>query len=152
MSRNDVPAGEIEQWKDMMSDSGFSEELKELIKEFFIPFSIDPMKFLVNTDATTDPFRYLMYEDEPLFSKALRDFLEDPSLRAFGYPDWFYLAFPDVVMWATGDGKSKVLDYFKDFRENKVIDSETNKINHDNLKSIILMFLNDGKKLECGIG
>lgn len=151
MSRNDVPAGDIEQWKDMMSDSSFPEELKELIKEFFIPFSIDPMKFLVNLDATTDPFRYIMYDDEPLFSNTLRNFQEDPTLRAFGYPDWFYLAFPDVVMWATGTGKIMVMDNLKEFKEYEVIDDDTRKINHDILKSIILLFLKDGNTFECGL-
>lgn len=40
----------------------------------------------------------MMYENEPLFSKTLNMFQENPSLKAMGYPNWFYQAFPDVAM------------------------------------------------------
>ena len=138
-------------WLELANASDTPDLIRSVIYDFFIPYKISAIKFAINKDATDDPFRYMMYEDDPLFSKTLKCFQEDPSLKALGYPDWFYCAFPDVAFWAIkGMGKSIILEKFKFFTEDDLISN--NRIKNVHLKTIIDLYIKyTGKSLEVGV-
>ena len=142
----------MNEWNEILKSKDFPEYFKELIVKFFIPYQIDPIKFLVNSDATSDPHRYIMYRDHEMFSKTLQKFQEDLTLKAVAYPQWFYCAFPDVAMWAIRDGgNSVVLDKLLSINELEL----TTYLNGDLLKDKYLKIIIDlykiRHKLECAI-
>ncbi len=142
---------ELKEWRELSNDIEIPKQFRIIIKEFFIPFRISPIKFLTNRDATSDPYRYMMYENEPLFSKTLNMFQENPSLKAMGYPNWFYQAFPDVAMWdIRGDGNKIIKEMFKRLKESELISN--NQIRPELLKKIIETYISKtGKKLEVSV-
>lgn len=142
---------ELNQWREFANDPETPAKLRTIIYDFFIPYKISFIKCSINFDAISDPFRYIMYQDEPLFSKTLKCFQEDPSLKAMGYPDWFYSAFPDVAMWAIkGAGLSIIKQSFKNLSEDELI--YNNSLRNEHLKFIVDLYISrTGNKLEVGI-
>ena len=140
----------MNKWNEILKSKDIPERLKDLIVKFFIPYQIDPIKFLVNSDATSDPHRYIMYRDQEMFSETLQKFQEDLTLKAVAYPDWFYCAFPDVAMWAIRDGGIRVVS-----DELLSINELTTYLNGDSLKDKYLKIIIDlykiRHKLECAI-
>ena len=139
-------------WQELLADAQVSPIMKTIIRDFFIYYKIDPVKYSINMDATADPYRFLMYEDEPLFSKSLQEFQKRPSLKALGYPDWFYLAFPDVALWALdGLGVEVIRKEFSHFTEEMLIDLNRRQIKEQHLKRVIDLYLLEDNLLECKI-
>lgn len=130
------------------------EELKYIITDFFIPFNIDPVKFLCNRNADSGPPRNIMYyQDSDFikenFSKTLEKFLDEPELKACGYPDWFYYAFPDVAMWAIkGKGNRVIKNEFSNLEEHELIDLTRGQLKDRHLKTIVRIYSRT-HKLEC---
>lgn len=136
---------EIKQWNNLANDPEVPLSLRLAITELFIPYKISIVKFNVNLDATSDPYRYFIYDENTLFSKSLRTFQQDPTLKAFGYPDWFYLAFPDVAIWAIrGDGNKTIKEQFKDLSENDLVSNRSIRLEH--LKTIISLYIHNVKR------
>lgn len=140
-------------WSTYLGDEQLSEETRRIIRQFFIPFNIDVMKFMINQDAISDPFRYVLYENNPLFSRTLKKFQEDSSLKAVGYPDWFYAAFPDVAHWAIkGEGNRLVKTQLGTLSESQVIDLSRNQIREEHLQMVVELYVKTGQTLECRKG
>lgn len=113
---------ELAQWRELASDVQVPIYFRTTIEDFFIPYRISLKKFLVNRDAYNSPTFIIEYDGSPLLSKTLKIFLEDPSLRAMGYPSWFYQSFPDVAMWAIkGNGNVIVKQMFSNLTEGAVV-------------------------------
>lgn len=138
-----------DEWEALLSDDSVAERFKWVIRTFLKPHNIDPTKFTTNMDATSDPYRYLMYRDNKNFSSTLQQFQENPSLKAMGYPEWFYWAFPDVAMWAIrGQGNKLVKEKLEGLAEEDLVDFDKNHLKEGILKTIINLYLVDGE-LEC---
>lgn len=143
--------GHLNQWHELLEAEDISAYFKDLIRQFFIPYQIDPIKFMINKDATSDPYRYIMYQDKAQFSNTLQKFQEDPTLKAMGYPDWFYCAFPDVAMWAIkGEGNKVIKNEFAHLEEHELIDLNRRQLKDLHLKKIIDLY-KSGHKLECAL-
>lgn len=148
--KNEQNKGDLQQWRELLEDDDMPAHFKVVIRDFLLPYKINPIKYLVNHDGTTDPTRFILYDNDPLFSESLRKIQQNPTIRVMGYPSWFYLAFPDVALWAIkGEGKKIIINKFSDLEEEEFIDSETNKIRHRYLDRIIKFYLENGNRLEC---
>lgn len=142
---------DLKQWHELSGDIEIPAEYREIIKIYFIPYRISSVKFIVNKDGTSDPYRYFLYENESLFSPTLREFQKDPSLKSTYFPSWFYQAFPDVIMWTIkSPGNIKTKELLENLTENEVL--LNNQIRHELLKKIIDLYLsNTLKKLEVSV-
>lgn len=142
---------ELKQWEQFANDCDTPNFFKTIILDFFIFYEISFLKYSINNDATSDPFRYLMYDTNTLFSSSLKAFQEETTMKAVGYPNWFYLAFPDVAMWAIkGEGNKIIKEQLSNLSEKEVIFN--NVIRNEHLKTIINLYKQNSKKqLEVGI-
>lgn len=130
---------ELRQWQQLANDSEIPSTMRAAITELFIPNKISILKYTVNQDATSDPFRHIIYRDKTLFSKTLKIFQENTLLKAAGYPNWFYLAFPDVAMWSIkGEGYKLLEEKFKDLTLNELIYNNYIKLEH--LQTIVNLY------------
>lgn len=142
---------ELQLWTELANDSEVPLSMRSAISELFIPYKISIKKFHVNQDATSDPFRYLMYDTNTLFSKTLKIFQQNPTLKAVGYPNWFYLAFPDVALWAIkGNGNKIIKEQFNNLSEDELISDNIIRLKY--IKKIINLYSqNTAKVLEVSI-
>ena len=93
-------------WQNIISNLSIEsldqQELFDIIDELFIPYSVNPHKFLNNFKLFGDITRMISDTsiletlDKPTESALL--FIQ-PESREPTIPDWFHAAFPDVVNW-----------------------------------------------------
>jgi len=86
-------------------------------------------------------------------SPSLRDLSNRFDPIPMGYPEWFILMFPDVILWASyNDGHKLILNWMEDLENNKkieLLDPETNKLSLFILEEMIKKYLRYHKYLEC---
>lgn len=134
-------------WNQFLDNPETSSDLKDLIIHFLDPYKISPMKFIMHLEASSSG-NYYGYGD--YLSPNTVGFLTGSLNKAMGYPDWFYLAFPDVAKWAIdGSGMEIIEKQFAHLPEDECIDSSTGTLKESLLKKIIEAYLNCGHELEC---
>lgn len=87
-------------YKDILADNDADESFKQIILHFFIPYQISFYKFIFNNDYYKTPEFTRFTINKRQISPTLIVLMENPAIRALGYPHWFYVAFPDVAWWA----------------------------------------------------
>lgn len=136
-------------WQTLLNDDGIKSDFKEIINQFLIPYDIDPIKFLINKDIQLHPYKLVTHRNDEKFSKTLQKFLEKPGLKARGFPNWFYCAFPDVAMWiSNGEGNKILRSELSHLEEHEFIDLNRKKIKEKYLKRFIDLYKNN-YNLEC---
>jgi hypothetical protein len=136
-------------WNDHLNDPEAPDDQKFLIINFLLPYKISVLKFLLNKDYWEDPFPVDFTNNHKHIAPSLKKIKESRYDIALGYPDWFFVAFPDVAFWAMkGPGKSLIMSKFKNYPEEKL--SDGNYLRPNLLNEIIKMYLNNtGNPLEC---
>jgi uncharacterized protein (TIGR02145 family) len=147
---------------ELLSHDKIDDKFKEVIRDFFIPFKISPLKFVLNKDYYEDsgpPYSFRLLNDGTVtrdypkhIAPSLHFIKQNPLEMAMGYPEWFYMAFPDVAIWAMkGESfsllKEKLFKYvsIEEFIDNK-------SIRNKYLIEIIKLYQNiTNKPLECKI-
>jgi hypothetical protein len=87
--------------------------------------------------------------DHKHIAPSLKIIKENPYDIAMGYPSWFYIAFPDVALWAMkGDGSELIKKRFENLSEDELVDGKHIRANL--LNDIIKLYQsNTNKPLEC---
>jgi len=137
-------------WSDMLRETDLDGEFRYLISNFFIPYRISCMKFMFNQEAFESPELINPNYQLKHIAPSLRIFIEDPYHNvSLGYPNWFYEAFPEVVVWIRKNaGRTWFETKFKNYSDDDLI--ENNHLKTIYLKEIIDKYLQvSGKELEC---
>lgn len=133
-----------------LKEVNISEEFKEIVRYFFIPYNISVIKFGFNKEYSQlqDTIKEVE-KNNKLVSPSLRKMGGDRKYRAMGYPEFFYTVFPDVVIWGMMDGYQEVKKELS-FYVNEINDSTETHLSFPILKLIIGLYLKStGKILEC---
>lgn len=96
----------LENYNEMLQSTETHETYKQLIREYLLPYKISFYKFIFNKDYFNKPAHLQFGDIRPTIAPSLVLLKEKTNCKAFGYPEFFYMAFPDVVWWAT-EGKGK---------------------------------------------
>lgn len=142
-----------------------------IINDFYIKDDISAFKMFVN-----DEYYSNRYESEALFkfvSPNLKKLVDEPLNKSPVYPKWFYVAYPDVAMWAIKGAGNKIvkdslgskLSYLStitesdlltemmntDFFENDELENDNLKIKNEHLREIIELYKKNNLtiQLEC---
>ena len=139
----------LELYNDFLNYSTISDYNKLVIEEFLLPYNISPLKWTLNEGYFSDPFPVDLENNHSHIAPSLKILKENPLNRAQGYPTWFYIAFPDVALWAMGkEGFSIISDKFKNYTEEQLIEGKF--IRPEFLNEVIQMYLrNTHNSLEC---
>lgn len=140
----------LELYNELLLDSEIPDSLKFLIKNFLLPYKISILKWTLNKEYYEDPYPVDFRNDHKQIAPSLKIIKQDPvGTWTEGYPSWFYIVFPDVLLWAIkGEGNRLIKKKFEYYSEEQFI--EGNRIRPDVLNEIIQMYLkNTGKPLEC---
>ena len=109
------------------------------------------LKYILNRDYFKKPYAEDLESNYNHIAPSLKHIKENKNAYYLsGYPNWFYLAFPDVILWILkGEGKKHIKNEFGTFTEAHHIDE---KKKPDYLKRYIMLYLdNSDKTLECEI-
>jgi uncharacterized protein (TIGR02145 family) len=151
----------LENFYEFLSTDKIDDKFKEVIRDFFIPFKISPLKFALNKDYYEDlapPYSFGLLNDGTVtgdypkhIAPSLHFIKQNPMEMAMGYPEWFYMAFPDVAIWAIkGESVSLLKEKFKNVPIEEFIDNKS--IRNKYLIEIIKLYQNiTNKPLECKI-
>ena len=145
---------------DLLEEPTTSKSDKELISDFLMPYRISLVKYGFNKEfyELPDLIQSTFNEDDLYLgrngyryvSPSLKIIGKNPDLKVRAYPDYFFIAFPDVVYWALETEILKVnqmLSFYTDAE--LIIDGFANP---DILKKIINLYLKSTKnELECRI-
>jgi len=138
----------LDQYDELLKDEGVDDFLKTIINDFFKPFEISLFKFTLNMEFYETPFPTDLNNNHSYIAPSLREIKENPFEMALGYPGWFIAAFPDVSLWVMRSGKKKIMDKFRNYTEEQLI--ENKHIRLGLLKEIINMYLKTTRcDLEC---
>lgn len=135
----------LSNYNELLNEEEVSEYFKSVIRLFLIPNKISPLKFLINKECFEDFYSRGSDNVAPSLIKFKQHGLDRP----IGYPDLFYIAFPDVALWAMkGHGLELILKKLQHYSEDEACEGEYFKISI--LNDIIQMFFNNiSKSLEC---
>ena len=138
----------VESYKGMLEDKDTDPTYHKLISNFLLPYRISFFKFIFNKDY----YREVVDKSERTrrqIAPSLVKLMDDPTCRANGYPHWFYIAFPDVALWAMiGNGNSILKQEFAKLPMEKIIENGGFSIPF--LKMIIELYKQDtNNRLEC---
>lgn len=141
----------IDAYNELLEDEEVPMKFKEFIINFLIPYNISILKFSFNQEYFNDPFPVDFEYNHRHIAPSLRILKENPWDLSMGYPTWFYIAFPDVAIWAiNGDGLELIKKRFKGLSEEELTDGRHIRPNH--LNDIIRMYINKtNRSLECKI-
>lgn len=95
----------VETWNSLIEDPSTSPYFKSIITDFLLKFSINPIIYVANDDLFKQGIESIRIEDDKYATISLKQIINDDKLQSLVFPDWFYPAFPDVVVWALRDGK-----------------------------------------------
>jgi hypothetical protein len=141
----------LESYEELLSDEDTPQSSKELIINFLLPYKISLLKFTLNQE----------YFEQDSFLDDIRDYeYIAPSLKEIkcnrhyivsAYPEWFYSAFPDVVIWSQIEpGEESLKKMFFSLPEGYTI--EMGHFKTDLLKRIVDTYLEDTNNLlECQV-
>jgi len=139
----------LEYYNVLLQDNKNSNDFKNVIKDFLVPYKISLLKFFLNKEYYEDPFPVDMQNNHKQIAPSLRIIKKNPSEVAMGYPIWFFVAFPDVALWAMkGDGHDLIIKRFGHLTEEDLI--YNNEIRPVILDETIKLYQDFTKKpLEC---
>lgn len=139
----------LEQYNDILHDDEASNNFKDLIRYFLIPYKISILKYTLNKEYYEDPFPIDNHNNHKHIAPSLKKLKENPLEIAMGYPSWFLIAFPDVSLWVMkGDGFEIIKNRFEKCTEEEL--SDGNHIRLNLLNDIIKLYLlKTNKSLEC---
>ena len=139
----------LEDYNELLHDNEIPDFYKDLVRYFLLPYKISLLKFTLNKEYYEDPFPVDLQYDHKHIAPSLKKIKENPFDIAIGYPKWFFIAFPDVALWAMkGAGLELIERKFKNLNEEDVIDGS--HIKATILNDIIGMYQNNtNKSLEC---
>lgn len=139
----------LDHYNDLLRDDEIPENFKDLIRYFLIPYKISILKYTLNKEYYENPFPVDFHNNHKHIAPSLKKIKENPFDIAMGYPSWFFIAFPDVAIWAMkGEGHELIKKRFKNLSEEELIDG--NHIRANLLNDIIKMYQsNTNKPLEC---
>jgi hypothetical protein len=139
----------LDHYNDLLRDNEIPENFKDLIRYFLIPYKISILKFTLNKEYYENPFPVDFHNNHKHIAPSLKKIKENPFDIAMGYPSWFYVAFPDVALWAMkDDGLELIEKRFKNLSEEELVDG--NHIRANLLNDIIKLYQsNINKPLEC---
>lgn len=151
LSKEQLEEDSTDVYDEKLSDSNTDDFFKKLIKDFLLPFRISSFKFIFNKDYFEGHWSVRMSIDESRIAPSLVKLVNNPEMRAAGYPKWFYLAFPDVAWWAlAGEGLDIIRDRFGHLPASEVIEGD--KLESSYLKMIINLYKEQtNNHLECSI-
>jgi hypothetical protein len=139
----------LDHYNDILRDVEVDQQFKDLIRYFLIPYKISILKFSLNQEYYQNPYPIDFENNHRHIAPSLKKIKENPLDVAMGYPSWFFIAFPDVALWAMkGEGVELVVRKFKNFSEEELV--EGNYIRTHLLNDIIKLYQsNTNKPLEC---
>ena len=116
----------LDLYEEVLNDSKIDEFYKNLIIQFLIPHKISWIKFIFNKEYFDDPFPGILRNDHNDIAPSLKYIKEKwATIYASGYPGWFYIAFPDVALWAIkGDGNNIIKRKFSRLREDDLVENK----------------------------
>ncbi len=150
-----------EMWYGLLNDPSISNHLRLLIENVYIPYNLCPEKLSINTelfkikDSIFDTIIQLMdimdNSSYKYISPSLKYFVDSPLEITRGYPNWFYIAFPDVAYWVIKeDGYNQSFSMFEHLTEDEFV--ENGKIKWIHLKKIVDLYLSSTlNMLECRV-
>ena len=141
------------EWHDgLLNDDDVDEFTKQLILKILKPFKISMLKFKLNLEYFNEPYHSDLRNDHSYIAPSLKTIKKNwYSHFAAGYPNWFYVAFPDVSIWAIrGKGKELIKKKFRKLKESDFIENNHIKIKY--LIKIIEYYRRETMNtLECAI-
>ena len=142
----------LDKYNLLLQDEKTSDFLKSLIKYFLVPYKISLLKFTLNKEYYENPYPIDFTNNHIYISpslKKIKKLKENPFNIPLGYPNWFFIAFPDVALWAfEGEGLKLIKNRFKNIPEDELVDGK--HISPDLLDDIIKLYQNNtNKQLEC---
>ncbi|KAA9331159.1 hypothetical protein [Adhaeribacter soli] len=119
---NELMKDNIELYRNMLSNKDTDETWKVFIEHFLLPYRISYFKFIYNKEYYTASIQTRYSLDEKKVSPTLLFFTEVPNIREEGYPEWFYMAFPDIADWVIlGEGIPVLKQEFAGISKEKLI-------------------------------
>lgn len=136
-------------YNDLLRDDEIPEDFKVVIQSFLIPYKISVLKYTLNEEYFEEPFSADFQKTVLHIAPSLRKIRENPFDIPMGYPRWFFIAFPDVVLWAMkGEGFESIKRRYRNLSEEEIVDD--NYIRSSLLHDIINLYQNTtNKPLEC---
>lgn len=142
----------VNSWDKILADPATTSDDAKLIHRFFKPYKISLLKFILNKDCYEKSTFLDDVTDKYEVAPSLRKIIDAPfEYKVPAYPDWFYIAFPDVVIWCMdGDGKQLLREKISGLTEEVVV--EDGHFNASILESVIELYLKHNQNLlECQI-
>ncbi len=144
-------------FQDVLNESKtFSEEDKYLIEylQLLVRYDMSYIKHFLNAEYHRERHMILPEKGWIHISPSLRDISNNSSGPIpMGYPEWFIIMFPDVILWASyNDGNKLILNWLEDLEYNKeieLVDPVTKKFTIFILEEMIKKFLRYHNYLEC---
>lgn len=145
----------LNNYHDLLQDEEIPDSFKNIIKRFLLPYRISILKYSLNNEYFNKSTHFLSLPPPDLIHKhsyiapSLKQIKENPMNMAMGYPSWFYIAFPDVYLWASkGYGSTLITNKYKSFKEIEFVSDGIIRL--EILDDIIKLYLsNTNKTLEC---
>ena len=129
-------------WNDVLKREEIDEQTKFIIKKFFIADNISLEKYSQNQIAYSTYVSHGKYFAKDLTSTPSLEFASDPLNSGRAIPDWFIIAYPDVIKWMTTNSESIRTLHKSPYIVN---DLPTPVF----FRAVIQKFLYSGSKLEC---
>lgn len=136
-------------YNSLLQDTTTSDFYKDIIRYFLLPYEISLLKFNLNNAYYEDPFPLDPHTQYDHIAPSLRALKPHLSEATAAYPDWFFVAFPDVALWAIrGEGLPQVKSRFRQLSADEWLDGK--HIHANWLNDIIQLYLSTtGQPLEC---
>lgn len=87
-------------WDEVLEDPNLDNNLRTVIKTCLIPHKISFLKYTLNKEFFEDLNSSLLPEDVQHIAPSLIKIVQNRIDMPAGYPNWFFIAFPDVALWA----------------------------------------------------
>ena len=136
-SESMIEEDNLSKYDDLLTNSRLSTEFRNVISNFLIPYNISILKYTLNKEFFEDKTPSYVRLDRSHYAPSLRN-LKEKQMFAFGYPQWFYVAFPDVAYWALGSGNLRVKGLISNLAEEEL--SQNDLIKSSILQKLILVY------------
>ena len=130
------------EWHELLKQNDLTEENRMIIKIFLIADNISFKKFHDNRAAFDTYQTHGKYFMIGLSATPSLEFAADPMNKGRLIPDWFSIAYPDVVKWMAYNSETIRKLYQSPYLMN---DQPTAAF----FRAAIQSFLKDGNRLEC---
>ena len=134
---------------EILNDNSTSELFKSVITNYYIPFNLSYLKLKLNKEFYEEPFSTILNNKHPHIAPSLITIKENVLIdNSMGYPLWFIIAFPDVILWIMRDKTKLVESKFKAYSTDELF--EKNQFKNNILIKMINLYLDATKnQLEC---